>query len=84
MKAIKDKVVITDAYYFILSYLNMTGFKPVIERNICKYDEFGFPVFKMAMLDYNTFKELMKEASDWMLNKSLDITLETINKFNLN
>ena len=29
MKAIKDKIVMSDAYYFVLAYLNDVDFAPI-------------------------------------------------------
>ena len=84
MHAIKDKIVMSDAYYFVLSYLNDTDFAPIRSRNICKFDELtGRPIFKMDMLDYPTFVELFHEGMDWMLSKTQDLTLENIEKYNL-
>jgi hypothetical protein len=84
MKAIKDKIVMSDAYYFVLAYLNATEFAPVISRGICDYDGITRRlIFKMDMLDYDTFCELMREGMDWMMSKSQDLTLENIDKFNI-
>lgn len=84
MHAIKDKIVVSDAYYFVLSYLNDTDFAPIRSRNIYKFDELtGRPIFKMDMLDYPTFVELFHEGMDWMLSKTQDLTLENIEKYNL-
>ena len=84
MKAIKDKIVLSDAYYFVLAYLNATNFAPVQCRGLCKFDKLtGRPIFKMDMLDYETFCELMHDGMVWMLSKSEDLTLENIDKYNL-
>lgn len=84
MKAIKDKIVMSDAYYFVLAYLNVTDFHPVIGRGICEYDKMtGRPMFKMDMLDYETFQELFREGMEYMLSKSQNLTLENIDKYNL-
>ena len=84
MKAIKDKIVLSDAYYFVLTYLNATNFAPVQCRGLCKFDKLtGRPIFKMDMLDYETFCELMHDGMVWMLGKSEDLTLENIDKYNL-
>ncbi len=84
MKAIKDKIVMSDAYYFVLAYLNATNFAPVQCRELCKFDKLtGRPIFKMDMLDYETFGELMHDGMNWMLSKSQDLTLENIDKYNL-
>ena len=83
MKAIKDKIVMSDAYYFVLAYLNATDFLPVKLRKICKFDNVtGRPIFKMDMLDYATFVELIHEGMDWMLSKSLPLSLDNIEKLN--
>ena len=85
MKAIKDKIVMSDAYYFVLAYLNATDFAPIKSRGICKFDlKTGRPIFKMDMVDYATFTELFHDGMDWMLGKSEDLTLENIDKYNLN
>ena len=80
MKAIKDKEVMPDLWYFVLAYLNETNFAPIRSRNICDYDDMGRPLFKMNMLDYATFVELVHEGVEWMLSKSEDLTLENIDK----
>lgn len=82
MKAIKDKIVMSDAYYFVLAYLNDTDFAPIRSRGICEFDEkTGRPIFKMDMLDYATFVELFRMGMDYMLGKSQDLTLENIDKY---
>lgn len=84
MKAIKDKIVMSDAYYFVLAYLNATDFASIRSRGICEFDEkTGRPIFKMDMLDYATFVELFHMGMDYMLSKSQDLTLENIDKYNL-
>ena len=84
MKAIKDKIVLSDAYYFVLAYLHATDFVPIKSRGICDFDpKTGRPIFKMDMLDYVTFIELFHDGMDWMLSKSEDLTLENIDKYNL-
>ena len=82
MKAIKDKIVMSDAYYFVLAYLNATDFAPIKSRNLCEFDKTtGRPIFKMDMLDYATFIELFHDGMDWMLSKSEDLTLENIDNY---
>ena len=84
MKAIKDKIVMSDAYYFVLAYLNNVDFAPVKDRNICEWDKLtGRPMFKMDMLDHETFQELFREGMEYMLSKSQDLTLENVDKYNL-
>lgn len=81
MKAIKDKIVMSDAYYFVLAYLHATDFAPIKSHGICDFDKTnGRPIFKMEMVDYTTFIELFHEGVDWMLSKSEDLTLENIDK----
>lgn len=81
MKAIKDKIVMSDAYYFVLAYLHATDFAPIKSRNLCEFDKTtGRPIFKMEMVNYTTFIELFREGVDWMLSKSEDLTLENIDK----
>ena len=84
MKAIKDKIVMSDAYYFVLAYLNATDFLPVKLRKICEFDKVtGRPIFKMDMLDYVTFVDLFHEGMGYMLDKTQPLTLENIDKYNL-
>ena len=84
MKAIKDKIVMSDAYYFVLAYLHVTDFAPIKSRNLCEFDKTnGRMIFKMDMLDYLTFKEIFNEGMNWMLSKSENLTLENIDKYNL-
>ena len=74
----------SDTWYFVLAYLNATDFAPIRSRNLCDFDKLtGRPIFKMDMLDYATFVELFHEGMDWMLNKTQDLTLENIEKYNL-
>ena len=84
MKAIKDKIVMSDAYYFVLAYLHATDFAPIKSRKLCEFDKTnGRMIFKMDMLDYLTFKEIFNEGMNWMLSKSENLTLENIDKYNL-
>lgn len=84
MKAIKDKIVMSDAYYFVLSYLHATDFEPIKSRGICEFGKIsGRPIFNMEMVDYETFGELMHDGMNWMLSKSEDLTLENIDKYKL-
>ena len=84
MKAIKDKIVMADAYYFVLGYLHATNFAPIESRGICEFDQKTRRlIFKMDMLDYPTYIELVHEGMDWMLSKSQELTLENIDKYDL-
>ena len=84
MTAIKKKLVMSDAYYFVLAYLHATDFAPIKSRNLCEFDKTnGRMIFKMDMLDYLTFKEIFNEGMNWMLSKSDNLTLENIDKYNL-
>lgn len=84
MKAIKDKIVLNDAYYFVQDYLHATNFAPVESRGICEFDpKTGRRIFTMDKLDYATFKELFINGMNWMLSKSEDLTLENIDKYYL-
>lgn len=84
MKSIKDKIVMSDIYYFVLAYLHATDFAPIKSRNLCEFDKTtGRPIFKMEMVDYETFIELLHEGVDWMLSKSENLTLENIDKYDL-
>ena len=84
MKAITHKIVMADAYYLLLGYLNARNFAPIESRGICEFEpKTGRPIFKMDMLDYATFIELFNDGMNWMLSKSEDLTLENIYKYNL-
>ena len=55
-----------------------TEFK-VVEK-WTKYDERGFPVFHLEWLTYEEFSQLAKDAVDFFLDQSQEITEETIDK----
>jgi len=73
----------SDAYYFVQSYLMTTHLEPVIKRNLVQYDEKGHQMYKMIWMDYELFQELFREGMEYMLSKSQDLTLENIDKYNL-
>lgn len=74
----------SDAYYFVLAYLNATDFAPIKSRGLCEFDpKTGRPIFKMEMVDYATFTELFCDGMDWMLSKSENLTLENVDKYYL-
>jgi len=83
MKAIKDKFVQSDIWYFVLSYLHDTNYAPIYRRKLEKYDEkTGRPMFKMDWLDMKTFEELAKEAVTWYCTiRTEEMTEENIEKF---
>ena len=83
MKALKDKFVQSDIWYFVASYLHDTNFTPIFRRKLEKYDkETGRPQFKMEWLDMQTFEELAKEAVTWYCTiRTEDMTEENIDKF---
>ena len=87
MKAIKDKVVMDDAYYFVLAYIDTSwgfGLEPLKKRGLLKYHQItGQPMFHMADLEYKDFVDILHEGLEWMLSKSQDLTLENIDKYNL-
>jgi hypothetical protein len=82
MKEIKDKFVPDHAWYFVVAYLHQTGFQPIYDRKLEKYDEkTGFPIFQMEWVNWETFKELMNEAVSYFEEHAEDITEETIDKY---
>ena len=84
MKAIKDKVVMADAYYFVLAYINAAkNWEPLKKRNLLRYNEQGQPMFQMAWLEYKDFVDIMHDGVEWMLEHSQELTLENIDKYNL-
>lgn len=87
MKAIKDKIVADDLYYFVLAYIDASWnfhLEPLKKRDLLKYDEkTGQPMFKMAWLEYKDFVDLVHEGMEFMLSKSEELTLENIDKFKI-
>ena len=79
MKTLKDKFVSDDLWYLVLAYIHDTGFK-VVEKWI-RYDERGFPMFHLEWLTYKEFSQLAKDAVEFFLNQSQEITEENIEKF---
>ena len=79
MKALKDKFVPDQLWYLVLAYMHDTGFK-VVEK-WTKYDERGLPVFHLGWLTYDEFSQLAKDAVEFFLNQSQEITEENIDKF---
>ena len=82
MKPIKDKFVNDQLCYMVLEYLDSNNFKPIYDRRWEKYDEkTKRPYFKLEMLDYNQFSEIAKEAFEWYMSLSEEITSETLEKY---
>ena len=79
MKTLKDKFVSDNLWYLVLAYMHNTKFK-VVEK-WTKYDESGFPVFNLEWLTYKEFSQLAKDAVEFFLNQSQEITEENIEKF---
>ena len=79
MKTLKDKFVSDDLWYLVLAYMHDTRFK-VVEK-WTKYDEKGFPMFHLEWLTYEEFSQLAKDAVEFLLNQSQEITEENIEKF---
>lgn len=82
MKPIKDKFVNDQLCYMVLEYLHATDFNPIYDRHLEKYDEVTKrPYFKLEFLDYSQFCEIAKEAFEWYMNSSEDITTETLEMY---
>jgi len=82
MKAIKDKFVPDDIWYFVLGYLNRTMYQPIYDRKLEKYDpKTGFPMFTMDWLPYDVFEVLAHEAVLYYMHHAEDITEENIDKY---
>ena len=79
MKTLKDKFVSDHLWYLVLAYMHDTEYK-VVEK-WTKYDERGFPVFHLGWLTYEEFSQLAKDAVDFFLDQSQEITEENIDKF---
>lgn len=88
MKEIKDRFVRSNAWYFIIGYLNDTRYEPILSRHLEKYDEnikdmYGHPTWRFYMedMDFELFKELLQEAIEYYASGALEITEETIDKY---
>lgn len=79
MKTLKDKFVSEHLWYLVLAYMHDTGFK-VVEK-WAKHDERGLPVFHLDWLTYEEFSQLAKDAVEFFLKQSQEITEENIEKF---
>ena len=79
MKTLKDKFVSDHLWYIVLAYMHDTRFK-VVEK-WTKYDERGFPMFHLEWLTYEEFSQLAKDAVDFFLDQSQEITEENIEKY---
>lgn len=86
MKPLKDKFVSDHLWYMVLSYLNEVRYKWVYDRHLERYDETvpvhrRLPMFKLEWLNYEQFKELVKDAVEHFENQTEDITEENIDKY---
>ena len=88
MKALKDKFVSDHLWYMVLAYLNQVRFKWVYDRHLERYDYDEsvpvcqrFPQFQLEWLTYEQFQELVKDATQFLLDQSEDITEETIDLY---
>lgn len=80
MKILEDKFVSDHLWYLVLAYMHDAGFK-VVEK-CARYDEkTGLPEFHLGWLTYEEFSQLAKDAMDFFLGQSEDITEETIDKY---
>lgn len=75
MKTLKDKFVSDHLWYLVLD----TEYKAV--EKWTRYDERGFPVFHLGWLTYEEFSQLAKDAVEFFLNQSQEITEENIDKY---
>lgn len=88
MKELKDKFISAHLWYMVLGYLHDTDFKWVFDRNLERYDydesvpvQQRFPQFQLEWLTYEQFQELVKDAVQFLLDQSKDITEENILKY---
>ena len=88
MKALKDKYVSDHLWYMVLTYLHQVKFQWVYDRHLERYDydetvppHRRFPQFQLGWLTYEQFQELVKDATQFLLDQSVDITEETINMY---
>ena len=88
MKVLKDKFVSDHLWYMVLAYLNQVRYKWVYDRHLERYDyddsvppHQRFPQFKLEWLTYEQFQELVKDAVEYFIGCSEDITEETIDKY---
>lgn len=88
MKALKDKYVSDHLWYMVLAYLHQVQFKWVYDRHLERYDypdtvpvAQRFPQFSLEWLTYEQFQELVKDAVEFLMGQSEEITEETIDKY---
>lgn len=88
MKEIKDRFVPSNAWYFVCAYLNDTRNEPIFRRHLERYsdeakDMYGnpTPMYKMAWMDFELFKELLHEAGEYYASKAEEMTDENIEKY---
>ena len=88
MKELKDKFVSDHLWYMVLAYLHQVKFKWVYDRKLERYDydesvpkHQRFPQFHLDWLTYEQFQELVKDAVQFLMSQSEDITEETIDKY---
>ena len=88
MKEIKDRFVPANAWYFVCGYLNDTRYEPIFRRHLERYsdeakDMYGnpTPMYKMAWMDFELFKEILREAGDYYASKAEEMTDENIEKY---
>lgn len=88
MKALDNKFISDHLWYMVLGYLHDTDFKWVFDRHLERYDydesvpvHQRFPQFQLEWLTYEQFQELVKDAVQFLLEQSKDITEENILKY---
>ena len=79
MKTLEDKFVSDHLWYLVLAYTHDTEYKVVEKWTM--YDERGFPVFDLGWLTYEEFSQLARDAVEFFLNQSQEITEEKKEKF---
>lgn len=81
MKAINDKIVSEHLWYLCLAYLDDTNWKIVEEMGLFKTDKDGWPVFKLESVNYEQFQKIVNAATKYFMDKSVELTLDNIDKY---
>lgn len=88
MKEIKDRFVRSNAWYFVIGYLNDTHYEPILRRHLERYDEnnkdmYGHPTwsYHMEWMDFELFKEIFQEALAYYTSTAEEMTDENIKKY---
>lgn len=86
MKPINGYFVEDNVYYFLLGYLDDTGYEFVYSRKLEKYDESlpkhrRLPMFKFEWLTKEQFNELFDEAVKYYKDKVCEQTDEKLEEY---